>query len=115
MKSRVSRSHEEASVESFRRDPQFAADHLSAVLEDGDLAELLQGLRYLAQSRGGVAEIARRANLNATTLYRTLSRTGNPEIRSLQAVLRAVGLRLAIKPIATTTRRRRSGVVAAAR
>lgn len=115
MKSRVSRSHEEASVESFRRDPQFAAEYLSAVLEDGDLAELLQGVRYLAQARGGVAEIARRANLNATTLYRTLSRSGNPEIRSLLALLRAVGLRLAIKPITPAPKPRRSGVAVTAR
>jgi hypothetical protein len=36
LKSRASRSHEEATVESFRHDPAFAADYLNAILEDGD-------------------------------------------------------------------------------
>jgi hypothetical protein len=30
------RSHEVATVESFRRDPHFAAEYLNAVLADGD-------------------------------------------------------------------------------
>lgn len=43
--------------------------------------------------------IAEKAQLNATQLYRTLSAEGNPELRSLTAVLKAMGMRLAIEPI----------------
>lgn len=39
------------------------------------------------------------ANLNPTPLYRTLSEQGNPELRSLQAILKAMGLRLAVRRI----------------
>ena len=34
------RSHDDATVASFRDDPEFAAEYLNAVLEDGDQREL---------------------------------------------------------------------------
>jgi len=37
--------------------------------------------------------------LNPNQIYRTLSATGNPEMKSLAAILRVMGLRLAIQPI----------------
>jgi probable addiction module antidote protein len=94
-----SRAHEEATIESFRKDPAFAAEYLNTVLEDGDQAELMLALRYMAQAFGGVAGLAEQAMLNATTLYRTLSPQGNPELRSLNAILKAMGMRLAVQPI----------------
>jgi len=33
-KSEPSRSHEEATVESIRKDPEFAAEYLNSILED---------------------------------------------------------------------------------
>jgi DNA-binding phage protein len=39
-----------------------------------------------------VSEIAQQAELNAKSLYRTLSPKGNPELRSLTAILKAMGL-----------------------
>ncbi len=93
------RSHEEATVESFREDPEFAAEYLNQVLEDGDQDELMVALRRLAGAFGGVGEIAEAADLNATTLYRTLSQRGNPELKSLTAILKAMGLRIAVQPL----------------
>ena len=43
--SAASRSHEEATVESFRNDPAFAAEYLNAILEEGDQDELMLALR----------------------------------------------------------------------
>jgi len=34
------RSHDDATVESFAKDPEYAAAYLTAVLEDGDEEEL---------------------------------------------------------------------------
>jgi probable addiction module antidote protein len=94
-----SRPHDEATIESFRKDPAFAAEYLNAVLEDGDQAELMVALRYVATAFGGVAGLADQSSLNATTLYRTLSPQGNPELRSLNAILKAMGMRIAVQPI----------------
>jgi probable addiction module antidote protein len=69
------------------------------VLEDGDEQELMVALRRVAEACGGVPKLADKTKLNATTLYRTLSRKGNPELRSMTTMLRAMGLRLAVRPL----------------
>jgi len=46
-----------------------------------------------------LAKVARKAHLTREATYKMLSRTGNPELRSLSAILRATGLRIAVKPI----------------
>jgi len=102
MKTPLHRSHDEATINSFRKDPQFAAEYLNAILEDGDQQELLTALRYLAAAFGGIPYLAEQAELNATTLYRTLSPHGNPELKSLLALLKALGLRLAVQPLKPT-------------
>ena len=56
------RSHEEAMVELFRDDPQFAADYLNDLLLDGEPADLQVALRQIAQAQGGVRAIARLAD-----------------------------------------------------
>lgn len=109
-KTPATRSHEEATVEGFRKDPKFAAEYLNTVLEDGDQEELMIALRRIAQAFGGVPTLAEKAKLNATTLYRTLSRRGNPELRSMAALLKAMGMRLAVQPINATARELRRHV-----
>ena len=91
-------THEDASIASLKRDPGFAIDYLNAVLADGERGEQLLALRRMAEAFGGVAALAGKANLNPKTLYRTLSANGNPELRSLSALLGAMGLRLAVQP-----------------
>lgn len=101
-------SHEKATIESFRRDPEFAAQYLNIVLLDGDRAELMLALRRMAQAYGGIAALARKADLNSNTLYRTLSPKGNPELKSLAALLRAMGMRLAVQTMPKRPRRSHS-------
>jgi probable addiction module antidote protein len=105
VKAPASRGHEEATIESLGRDPEFAAAYLNAVLADGSVDELLLALRRAAQAFGGVTKLAAGAKLNATSLYRALSANGNPEVRSLAALLKAMGMRLAIQPLRVPARR----------
>ena len=81
------------------RSPAEAAAYLEAVIEEGDQSAIMLALRQIAQARGGVAEIARKAKLTREATYKMLSKSGNPELRSLTAVLEATGLRIAVKPI----------------
>jgi probable addiction module antidote protein len=97
------RSHDDAMVELFRDDPAAAAATLNAILADGDQGELLVTLRQMAKAVGGVAAVAKASELNATQLYRTLSKRGNPELRSLTALLRTMGFRLAVEPLERST------------
>lgn len=95
------RAHDTAMAEVFRNDPNYAIELLNSILEDGEQGELLIALRQMAEALGGVRKVAKSAELNPNQLYRTLSESGNPEVRSLTAILRAMGLRLTIQPIHT--------------
>jgi len=93
------RGHDEAMAEQFREDPAYAVELVNSILEDGDQAELLIVLRQMAKAFGGVQAVAERANLNPTQMYRTLSENGNPALSSLAAILKAMGLRLAVERV----------------
>jgi len=93
------RSHDEAMAERFQKDPAYAVEFLNNILEDGEQAELLIALRQMTKAFGGIQTVAENANLNPTQLYRTLSEQGNPELRSLSAILKAMGLRLAVQRV----------------
>jgi len=72
---------------------------LNSILEDGEPEELLIALRQMTKAFGGVQKVAEDAHLNPTQLYRTLSADGNPALSSLTAILKAMGLRLAVQPV----------------
>ena len=91
--------HDVAMAELYQQDPAYAVEMLNSILEDGEQAELLIALRQMAKAFGGIQTIAEKANLNPTQLYRTLSEEGNPELASLAAILKAMGLRLAVERV----------------
>ncbi|MGD9941695.1 MAG: DNA-binding protein [Burkholderiaceae bacterium] len=96
-----SKPHDVAMAELYRSDPGFALEVINSILEDGDQAELMTVLRHMAEAFGGVRAVAEQAQLNPTQLYRTLSPKGNPALSSLSAILKAMGLRLAVQPLAS--------------
>lgn len=76
------------------RDPDTAAAYLSIAAQDQDPGAFLQALRNVTEAMGGVSSIAQRTGLNRQQLYRTLSKHGNPELRSLRKILEASGVSL---------------------
>lgn len=78
-------------------DPAEAAAYLTACLEGGDSDAFLLALRHVARARGGLGQLAADTQLNREHLYRMLSESGNPGLRSLGAVLDALGFRLTIE------------------
>ena len=94
-----SKPNDEAMAELYRNDPALALELINSILADGEQAELLIVLRQMAQAFGGVQAVAEQAHLNPTQLYRTLSPKGNPALSSLSAILKAMGLRLAVQPL----------------
>ena len=81
------------------KDPVEAAGYLEAVLEDGDQGAIMVALRQVALAQGGLARVARKAHLTREATYKILSKSGNPELRSLSAILKATGLRITFRPI----------------
>lgn len=79
----------------LRREPRYAAEYLNAALEDSN-ETFLVALSDVAEARTMTA-LAKDARLNRESLYRTLSRSGNPQLKSLTAVLAAFGLKLRVE------------------
>ena len=80
-------------------DPETAAAYLSIAAADEDPAAFMQALRSVTEAYGGVARMAKRAGLNRQQLYRTLSATGNPELRTLMAILKSAGFGFSVVPL----------------
>lgn len=98
-KTPASRPHDAAVVDMLKADPEFADAYLAAALEEADQpggqAALLAALRHIAEAQG-MAAVAQRAGIPRESLYRALSPSGNPTIKTLMAVLAAAGLQLAV-------------------
>jgi probable addiction module antidote protein len=78
------------------QDPELAAAYLNAALAEGDQGTFMLALRQVAKARRGVSTVARQTGLNRASLTRALSTKGNPELSSLNRILKATGLRLLI-------------------
>jgi len=69
--------------------------YLEAVLEDGDPALVAAALGDVARAKG-MSQIAQAAGLGRESLYKALSRQGNPEFATVLRVMRALGLKLKV-------------------
>ncbi|MGV6872560.1 addiction module antidote protein [Pseudochelatococcus sp. B33] len=74
------------------------AHFIEAVLEENDPALLAAALGDIAKARG-MTQIARETGLSRESLYRALSREGNPELGTVMKVMKALGLRLTAEPL----------------
>lgn len=90
-------SYQEDLIEALR-DPRKAASYLNAAIEESDRAVFLLALRNVAEAHGGMTRIARKARLNRESMYKMLSRRGNPEVKSILKLLHSMGLKLTIEP-----------------
>lgn len=80
---------------------QFEDDviaYISATLEDGNVNLISEALGDIAKSKG-MSEIAARTGLSRTSLYKTLSGNGDPELGTILKVVNALGYRLQLEPI----------------
>jgi probable addiction module antidote protein len=62
------------------------------VLAEKDSAAFLIALKDVVEAGGGVAHLAGRVGLKRSSLYKILSKTGNPTSKTLQEILKPLGL-----------------------
>jgi len=77
--------------------PEDIAAYLEAALEEGDPQLLAAALGDVARARG-MSRLASEAGLGRESLYKALSRNGNPELATVLRVIQALGLRLRVVP-----------------
>lgn len=99
---KASVSHHEREIEELRADKEMAVAYLQAAMRELDdphnRAAGLLALRTIAEAYGGLGMIAEQAGISREALYRSLSPSGNPTLKTLLAVLKAVGMRLSVEP-----------------
>lgn len=96
-----SRPYRDTLLESLR-DPRESAAYLKAALEDSP-EMLLVALKDVADAFQ-VSQLAKEAGVTRESLYRMLSKSGNPRYGSLTAILQVLGLRISIEPAAGAKR-----------
>jgi probable addiction module antidote protein len=87
------------------KDREYAVGFLEANLEeyerDGDLGAFLVAIRHVAQAQGKIKKLAEEMGVDRSTVYRALSKEGNPTINTLNAALRSLGFKVSVELVPT--------------
>jgi probable addiction module antidote protein len=78
----------------LRKDFEFALGYLAECFNDDYEETFLAALRHVVQAYGGVAKVAKVAGLNRESLYKALSRGGNPGVNTLRKILAALKIKI---------------------
>lgn len=88
-------------TDDYLSDPEEARAYLDVAIEeyeeDRDLEAFLLALRNVADAQGGLGELAKRTGLNREHLYRALSEEGNPQLNTVDKILRGLGFRFSVE------------------
>jgi probable addiction module antidote protein len=70
---------------------------LADALETGDTAYIAKAMGVVARAKGMTA-LSRETGLSREQLYRSFSEKGNPTLKNMLAVMRALGVDMTVKP-----------------
>ena len=73
------------------------AAYLECAFEEGDAALIAAALGDIARAQG-MTKVAKRTGLGRESLYKALSKDGNPELSTILRVFDSVGLKLKAVP-----------------
>lgn len=88
------------------KNPDEAAGYLNAALEDGDIDGFLEALRHVVEAYGGMTKLSEQSLKTRNSLYKTISRSGNPYLRNTNEILNALGFHLSVAPNEADVRKR---------
>ena len=79
------------------KNAEEAAEYLNAALKEGDLSLFTLALKDVADALGGgIGSVSKKSLLNRESLYRMLSKTGNPRLTSFNSLMNSLGLEMNI-------------------
>lgn len=70
-------------------------DYLAIALEDGDTKTVQVILRDIARAHG-MTQLAKETQLNRESLYKSLSKEGNPSFASITKIMKTLGLKMTL-------------------
>ena len=88
----------------FRQHPEEIDEYISLIFEeyaqDGNIGALLASLRVVARAQG-ITAMTDAAGMTRKGLQKALAAEGNPRFESINAILKALGYRLAPQKLTT--------------
>lgn len=78
-------------------DETVIAEYLSLAAADGEPDVLLKALANVAKARG-MAQVAKTSGLGRESLYKALAPGAKPRFETINAVMRALGVKLTVAP-----------------
>jgi probable addiction module antidote protein len=82
-------------------DEEAIVAYVEAAFEDGDPEIIKHALGNVARARG-MTSIAKDAGVTREALYKALSERGDPKLSTLLGVMKALGIQLSAKPLASS-------------
>jgi probable addiction module antidote protein len=76
--------------------PEEAKGYLNAALKGGKIDVFLLALRNVITAQGGITKLAAKVHCSRSSLYKTLSHKGNPELKNIVKILEALDMHLTI-------------------
>lgn len=86
--------------ERFKNNPEEAFEYLRASLEEnGDMPKaVVEALRTTSAALDlSMEDLAKKLGTKPSAMYRALGKEGNPTLKTLTALLKAMGLRLSVE------------------
>lgn len=94
------RTWDEVLKESLKQHPEEILDYLRASIEEnGDIpGAVVRAIRISSEALDiSLEDLAKKAKLQPSTVYKALGKKGNPTIHTLNAILGALGLKLTVE------------------
>ena len=91
------KNYQDELIEALKNHDEAVA-YLNAAMEEAENGDeesqevFLMALRNIAKAQSGMGALAKKAHVTRESLYKTLSPHGNPELKTLTALLRAMGI-----------------------
>lgn len=87
----------------YLKDEKFVAEFLSQALEEKDFSTFLLSLKDVIRVHGTITEIAEKAKLSRSTVYKLFSERSNPELKTILSLLHTIGYDLRVTKRSPTT------------
>jgi probable addiction module antidote protein len=95
------KSYDDWVVAVFKDNKKQANHFLETALEDfskeQDLPSLLLALRQVAKAQGGISKLSKKTKYGRESIYKILSKSGNPTISTFCNIINALGYEMILK------------------
>ncbi|MDR0449293.1 MAG: putative addiction module antidote protein [Rickettsiales bacterium] len=83
----------------YLTDEEVITEYLNLELDEGDPRYIKSALENIARARKrNMTQLAKKAGVPRITLYRALSKEGNPEFDTMHKIVKALDMKLVVVP-----------------